>query len=195
MCSGSANFLAHLCNQQVVHELIVLEILTLLLEKPTDDSVEIAIGFLKECGEVAPKGMHGVYDSLRAILNDGKLDVRVQYMIEVMFAIRKDGFKEHPVIIDQLDLVEEDDQITHFVTIEEQCDPEDHLNVFKFDPEYLANEEKYKQIRGDVLGGHVSSSDSSSSEESGSEEDEDTSEEDDGEMKIRDETQTNTLVL
>ena len=35
----------------------------------------------------------GVYDSLRGILNDGKLDVRVQYMIEVMFAIRKDGFK------------------------------------------------------------------------------------------------------
>jgi len=32
------------------------------------------------------------------------------------------------VIIDQLDLVEEDDQITHFVTIEEQCDPEDHLS-------------------------------------------------------------------
>jgi len=38
-------------------------------------------------------GISGVYDSLRAILNDGKLDVRVQYMIEVMFAIRKDGFK------------------------------------------------------------------------------------------------------
>ena len=34
-----------------------------------------------------------MYDSLRGILNDGKLDVRVQYMIEVMFAIRKDGFK------------------------------------------------------------------------------------------------------
>jgi len=32
------------------------------------------------------------------------------------------------VIIDQLDLVEEDDQITHFVTIEEQCDPEDQLS-------------------------------------------------------------------
>ena len=46
-----------------VHELIALEILTLLLENPTDDSVEVAIGFLKECGlklsEVAPKGMHG----------------------------------------------------------------------------------------------------------------------------------------
>ena len=47
-----------------VHELIALEILTLLLENPTDDSVEVAIGFLKECGlklsEVAPKGMHGM---------------------------------------------------------------------------------------------------------------------------------------
>ncbi|XP_065892695.1 pre-mRNA-splicing factor CWC22 homolog [Dysidea avara] len=199
MCMASANFLAHLCNQQVVHELIALEILTLLLENPTDDSVEVAIGFLKECGlklsEVAPKGMHGVYDSLRAILNDGKLDVRVQYMIEVMFAIRKDGFKEHPVIISQLDLVEEDDQITHFVTIEEQCDPEDHLNVFKADPDYLANEEKYKQIRDDVLGGHGSSSDSSSGEGSGSEEEEDASEDDEGEMNIQDETQTNTLAL
>ena len=41
-----------------------MEILTLLLENPTDDSVEVAIGFLKECGlklsEVAPKGMHGM---------------------------------------------------------------------------------------------------------------------------------------
>ena len=36
--------------------------------------------------------------------------------------------QEHPVIINQLDLVEEDDQITHFVTIKEQCDPEDHLS-------------------------------------------------------------------
>ena len=67
------------------------------------------------------------------------------------------------MVIEQLDLVEEDDQITHFVTIEEQCDPEDHLSmknflctirnifllldVFKFDSEYLVNEEKYKQIR------------------------------------------------
>ena len=51
-----------------------------------------------------------------------------------------------------------------------------------------SNEEKYKQIRDDVLGGHGSSSDSSSSEGSGSEED-------DGEMKIQDKTQTNTLAL
>ena len=32
--------MAHLVNQQVAHELLALQLLTLLLEKPTDDSVE-----------------------------------------------------------------------------------------------------------------------------------------------------------
>ena len=33
---------------QVAHEVLALEILTLLLESPTDDSAEVAITFLKE---------------------------------------------------------------------------------------------------------------------------------------------------
>lgn len=45
------------------HEVLALEILTLLLETPTDDSVEVAVGFLKECGqkltEVTPRGVTG----------------------------------------------------------------------------------------------------------------------------------------
>ena len=49
--------------------------------------------FVSEVHAFTSDCISGVYDSLRAILNDGKLDVRVQYMIEVMFAIRKDGFK------------------------------------------------------------------------------------------------------
>lgn len=36
---------------QVAHEVLALQILTLLLETPTDDSVEIAISFLKESGQ------------------------------------------------------------------------------------------------------------------------------------------------
>ena len=47
MCNGAVKFVAHLVNQQVLHELVALELLTLLLEDPTDDSVEVAIGFLK----------------------------------------------------------------------------------------------------------------------------------------------------
>ena len=39
-------------NQQVVHEFIALELLTTLLENPTDDSVEVAVGFVTECGSM-----------------------------------------------------------------------------------------------------------------------------------------------
>ena len=71
----------------------------MLLEEPTDDSVEVAIGFLKESGakltEVSPKGIVAIFERLRNVLHEGTIDKRVQYMIEVMFATRKDGFKVH----------------------------------------------------------------------------------------------------
>ena len=79
------------------HEILALEVLTLLLEEPTDDSVEVAIGFLKESGakltEVSPKGIVAIFERLRNVLHESQIDKRVQYMIEVMFATRKDGFK------------------------------------------------------------------------------------------------------
>lgn len=96
-CMSSTRFIAHLVNQQIVHELISLEILTLLLDSPTDDSVEVAITFLRECGqklsEVSPRGINAIFESLRTVLHESNLDKRTQYMIEVMFQVRKDGFK------------------------------------------------------------------------------------------------------
>ncbi len=47
----AVKFLAHLVNQQVLHEIAALEMLTLLMEEPTDDSVEVAVGFIKVCRE------------------------------------------------------------------------------------------------------------------------------------------------
>ena len=48
---------AHLTNQKVVDENLVLEMLTLLLDKPTDDSVEVAVGLVKDVGAALPPGM------------------------------------------------------------------------------------------------------------------------------------------
>jgi pre-mRNA-splicing factor CWC22 len=44
--------------------------------------------------------------------------------------VRKSKFKEHPGVIPELDLVEEEDQITHNVSLMEEIDPEDKLNIF-----------------------------------------------------------------
>lgn len=132
ICLSSSRFIAHLVNQRVAHEILALEILTLLVETPTDDSVEVAIAFLKECGqkltEVSGKGVNAIFEMLKNILHEGKLDKRVQYMIEVVFQVRKDGFKDHIAVIEALELVEEDDQFTHLVMLDEATDTQDMLS-------------------------------------------------------------------
>lgn len=41
-----------LCDfSRVANELLALQVMTLLLSQPTDDSVEVAISFVKECGQ------------------------------------------------------------------------------------------------------------------------------------------------
>jgi len=106
----------------------------------------------------------------------------VQYMIEVLFQVRKEKFKDHPAVPEELDLVEEEEQITHYLTLDEvrrhaaaqrapavraahaerscRCvggpptqdlDPEEMLDVFQYDPNYLENEAKYKEIKAEIL--------------------------------------------
>ncbi|KAI6142202.1 armadillo-type protein [Pisolithus tinctorius] len=50
VCHSLTTFIAHLVNQAVAHEIIVLETLIFLLEHPMDDSIEIEIGFMHEVG-------------------------------------------------------------------------------------------------------------------------------------------------
>ena len=47
LCLTASKFVAHLINQNVAHEVLCLEMLTLLLERPTDDSVEVVSAFSK----------------------------------------------------------------------------------------------------------------------------------------------------
>jgi len=41
--------------------------------------------------DVAPAGLHSVFERFRAILHEGAIDKRTQYIIEGLFAIRKVG--------------------------------------------------------------------------------------------------------
>lgn len=136
ICLSSASFIAHLVNQRVAHEILALELLTLLVETPTDDSVEVSISFLKECGqkltEVSSKGVNAIFEMLRNILHEGQLDKRVQYMIEVMFQVWKDGFKDHPALIEELELVPEEEQFTHLLMLDDGTDPQDILSKYIF---------------------------------------------------------------
>ena len=43
--------------------------------------------------------------------------------------------------------MEENDQITHLIALDDEINAEMNLDVFKYDPEYTKNEEKYKEIK------------------------------------------------
>lgn len=153
---ASSTFLAHLVNQQVVNEILMAEILLLLLNKPTDDSVEIAVGIMREVGqfleEMNAAISNAIFDQFRNILHEADIDKRTQYMIEVLFQVRKDKYKDNPAVKEELDLVEEEDQHTHQHHLEDEIKVEEMLNVFKLDPEYEENEEQYRKLKAEILG-------------------------------------------
>ena len=191
-CIATCKFIAHLCNQNVAHEILALQVLTLLLENPTNHSVEVAIGLLKDVGKKllneSPRGLHALFETLRNILNqqsDMVDDKRIQYMIEVMFAVRKDEFKDYPVCLKELDLVPDAEQYTHFMSIDElELDVQAGLNIFKFDADYEENENKYKILKQEILDEDSSSDDDDDDgDEGGSTGDDESSDDENGEKK------------
>ncbi|KAG7290493.1 mitochondrial dynamin GTPase Msp1 [Staphylotrichum longicolle] len=177
VCLSSTMFIAHLVNNQVVHETLAAQILILLLSKPTDDSVEIAVALMREVGlfleEMSSRISNVVFDQFRSILHEADIDRRTQYMIEVLFQVRKDKYKDNPVIKEELDLVEEEDQITHRIGLDDDINTQDSLNVFKYDPDWEAHEAEYKKLKADILGeGSDDEEDEDESESESDEEDE-----------------------
>jgi pre-mRNA-splicing factor CWC22 len=196
VCISSSTFLAHLVNQQVVNELLIAQILLLLLRRPTDDSVEIAVNILKEVGQHLEQ-MNAqialmIFDQLRNILHEASdLEKRTQYMIEVLFQIRRDKYKEYPAIKEELDLIDEEDLITHAVDLDGEINTQDSLNIFKFDPKFKEHEEEYAKLRAEILGEAEGSDDEE-------DEDEDESESEDEQekaMAIKDQTSTDLINL
>ncbi|KAM0824985.1 hypothetical protein ACQ4PT_069865 [Festuca glaucescens] len=195
---AAARFVAHLVNQGVAHELLALELLEMLLAEPTDDGVEVAVGFVTECGaalsEACPRAVDAVFDQLRSILVDGGVDKRVGFLIEGVFAVRRARFRGHPPVRPELDLVEHEDQFTHQVEISLQTghgrvDPETHLDVFTSSATFLQDEAAYDDLKRSMLGddGHDDDEyDDETDAEDGDEEHMDV---------IKDETETNLIGL
>lgn len=52
-------------------------------------------------------------------------------MIEAVLQIRKDEFNNHPAVIEELDLIEEEDQYIHLLSFDDDSyDSEDTLSKF-----------------------------------------------------------------
>lgn len=189
-CISSAIFIVHLINQRVCSEILILQILQLLLENPTNDSIEICVEIMNQVGKylqensVAANNM--IFNRLRSILHENEdINDRSQFLIENLFKTRKNGYSEYPIIRKELDLVEFDDQETHLLELDAKVKSNDQLNIFQFDEQYDENEKLYDNVRKDILGDSDEEDDESEAEES---------EEDNKEiLEIKDMTESNLL--
>lgn len=186
VATAALALLGHLVNQGVVHEVVALQALFLLLAEPTDDSVALACSFVTLVGatlkEVSRRGLDAVLTRLRAVLHEGTDVGRpTQYLVEGLLATARAGFDEsgHPSRAPGLDLVDEEDQITHELDLDAKVDPMMTLDVFREDPAWEEHERAWRATRRELLG---RGDDDSSTEEdsdlssgsSGSKDDDDT---------------------
>lgn len=199
-CVATLTFLAHLCNQHVCSEMLALELLSMLLDKPTDDSVELAVSFTREVGlllqEEAPRFNNTLYEMYRDVLHSPNIDKRVQFMVEVLFQVRRDKFKDNPIVPEGLDLVDDEDQIMHKTGLTDQLQVQETLNIFKADAQFEEHEQEYQRIKETIIGSD-SDEEGSESGESDEDEDEEAAAQEDltGTIDIHDHTETNLVNL
>jgi len=185
-----SHFIGNLFNQGLCHELLCLQILTVLLEgEPTDDSVEVAAGFTEVVGvallESSPAGVHAIMERFRGLLHDGTIGRRVQYKVEELMKKRRKGFKMCPAVLEELDLVEREEQIMFEIGLDDQgLKREEALDVFQFDDKWEENENTWTEIQKEILGDD--DDDTSSNDDDDDDNDDD---DDDGENSTDDESQ------
>jgi pre-mRNA-splicing factor CWC22 len=127
----------------------------------------LAIKILKECGEiflkVCPEKLASIFITLRNLYDGQLIEEHTRFMIEILFDVQLDQFKEYPAVESGLNIVDKHDQHTHIMVLLDQCDPENdlgkiniqfnqyltffNLDIFKYDAQYVFNENKYKKIR------------------------------------------------
>ncbi|CAH9111126.1 unnamed protein product [Cuscuta epithymum] len=94
----------------------------------------------------------------------------------------------------ELDSVEQEDQLTHEISLPDTIEDEDALNIFKPDPNYLENENKYEESKKAILGDESEEEgdfDAESVDEDEDEDEEDEVDDNEKQMKIADEMETN----
>jgi pre-mRNA-splicing factor CWC22 len=179
-----AHFLAQLTNQQVAHELLLIQLSTFLLNTPISEfSCSIAVSMLSACGctllSTSPEALRGLLDKLRTVLQDGVVGKECRDEIQKLLDMRKNNFKDFPALENGLDLVEMDDRVSHLVHLNDKIDTEDALNKFAVDPHFLEHEQAWKDIRNSILGlteqdsGDEGDSETSAESDSSSDEDSD----------------------
>ncbi|KJP88686.1 hypothetical protein AK88_01567 [Plasmodium fragile] len=163
VCLNSVKFIAHMINQRVIHEIVGLQLCSLLLQNITNDSVQVCTFFLAEVGQlymnICRKGIDIIFDRLKDIIQEGKINIKTQYDIEKLWTYRKNYFREFPTVLEDLDLIDEEEKIVHEIDLlDETFDTQEELNIFREVPHEQYEEEniEWDNIANELLHGDAS---------------------------------------
>lgn len=159
---STLNFISNLLNFKIANEVLIFQILLLLLnwKTMTNTSIQLSIEVLKFSGNYLitynRKVLEKIFEKLREILlTFEELSDKNEYLINEIFKLKSSNFSNFPMIPnpDSLDLVENDDLITHLVELDQAgLKSEKFLNDFMFDSKFQENEDKYEKLKKEILG-------------------------------------------
>ncbi|CAR27805.1 hypothetical protein ZYGR_0N02910 [Zygosaccharomyces rouxii] len=148
-------FLAECFNYEMIHEIVVLQLLHILLENLDDMSLGIVIQLLRTCGkrllEVSKTAHNMVFEKLREVLQSGTTSKPISQSLESLFDLRRSNYQE----MQGAGLSLPDNLGTNMHTF--MIDGEDirkHsklLGTFEFDPNFLETERDYEDWKNSIL--------------------------------------------
>ncbi|XP_047976366.1 pre-mRNA-splicing factor CWC22-like [Salvia hispanica] len=134
--------LVQLVNQRIANEALALDVLVLLLDHPSSDNVGVAARFCRQCGllllEETPGELREMLAEFRGLLRKGELEPMPRLLIGRLFAAYRVAFRESGR---GLRVVDDEEQITHRVSLLEHIDPETSLDAFHTNPHLLEEDE------------------------------------------------------
>ena len=169
---SSARFLAHLVNQGVVGELVVLEMLLVLLEgsRPHTIAIETALHLLRDAGNhlcsrpALRAALEGTFTALRDAANERTdLPPRTRSALEALQEDRRRKFERNPAVPKDLALVDRDaaNVTPHDASLEQDSSSsssssprttaDDAVPTFAFDPAWKEKREAWARLRLAVL--------------------------------------------
>lgn len=153
---SNVKFIAQLVNFKVADPLLALQIIINLLDISNPFNIQLVYELLNLCGsflmEEQAESVNKIYQKLRILLTEGLVSNKGQLLIQKCMQIRKLEFETNEKIPDDLDLVEDDDIITHKITFNEDINIEDNLDVFNFDPNFETHHKAFLKLKTEILG-------------------------------------------
>lgn len=148
------SLLADLFNYEVLHEIVILQLVHLLSRDLTEPSVQIIVQLLWQCGkhlsEVSGTAHNMIFEKLRQVLQGGKVSMHTRQILQELFDLRSRNYEPNPW--KPMFKLEDMDQSTHtFMIDSEDFRPSKNLGDFEYHEDFLALEKRYQVLKAETM--------------------------------------------